>query len=62
MATNRPVYEVRLGRIKACVWANPTERGVRYNVTIARHILLTARCETRVIVLTQLAVPCWSSK
>ena len=29
MATNRPVYEVRLGRIKACVWANQTERGVR---------------------------------
>ncbi len=36
MATNRPVYEVRLGRIKACVWANQTERGVRHNVTLAR--------------------------
>ena len=36
MATNRPVYEVRLGRIKAGVWANQTERGVRHNVTLAR--------------------------
>ena len=40
MATNgkktRPVYEVRLGRIKAAIWENETENGVRHNVTISR--------------------------
>jgi hypothetical protein len=33
---NRPVHEVRLGRIKAAVWANQTEAGVRHNVTVSR--------------------------
>ena len=33
---NRPVHEERLGRIKACVWENPTENGTMYNVTFAR--------------------------
>jgi len=32
----RPVHEVRLGRIKAAIWANTTENGIRHNVTIAR--------------------------
>ena len=32
----RPVYEVRLGRIKAAVWENETENGMRHNVTISR--------------------------
>jgi hypothetical protein len=32
----RPVHEVRLGRIKAAVWANETENGVRHNVTFTR--------------------------
>ena len=35
-ATNRPVHEVRLGRIRAAVWANSTETGIRYNVTVSR--------------------------
>lgn len=35
-ATNRPVHEVRLGRIRAAVWANSTEVGIRYNVTVSR--------------------------
>ncbi len=35
-ATNRPVHEVRLGRIRAAVWANSTESGIRYNVTLSR--------------------------
>jgi hypothetical protein len=35
-ATNRPVHEVRLGRIRAAIWANSTENGVRHNVTISR--------------------------
>jgi hypothetical protein len=32
----RPVHEVRLGRIKAAVWANNTEQGVRYSTTLTR--------------------------
>ena len=35
-ATNRPVHEVRLGRIRAAIWANPTETGIRHNVTVSR--------------------------
>lgn len=33
--TNRP-QEKRLGRIKATIWANQTENGVRHNVTFCR--------------------------
>lgn len=33
---NRPVHEIRLGRIRAAIWANPTETGVRHNVTLCR--------------------------
>jgi len=32
----RPVQEFRLGRIKAAVWANETQLGTRYSVTIVR--------------------------
>jgi hypothetical protein len=32
----KPVHEVRLGRIKAAVWANETQHGTMYNVTISR--------------------------
>ena len=32
----KPVHEVRLGHIKAAVWKNETEAGVRYNVTFSR--------------------------
>ncbi|MFO0796123.1 MAG: hypothetical protein U0804_01535 [Gemmataceae bacterium] len=32
----RPVHEVRLGRVKAAVWANEGEHGVRYSVTVCR--------------------------
>src|SRR5262245_36295875 len=28
-----PAHELRLGRIKAVIWANPSESGTRYNVT-----------------------------
>jgi hypothetical protein len=34
--TNKPVHEVRLGRIKAAVWANTGESGVWYSVVISR--------------------------
>ena len=32
----KPIHEVRLGSIKAAVWRNETESGVRYNVTFSR--------------------------
>jgi hypothetical protein len=32
----RPVHEIRLGRIRAAIWVNTTENGVRHNVTISR--------------------------
>jgi hypothetical protein len=33
---NRPVHELRLGRIRAAIWQNETENGPRHNVTITR--------------------------
>jgi len=37
MKTNtKPIHEVRLGAIKAAVWRNETEVGVRYNATFSR--------------------------
>ena len=35
-AKNRPVHEVRFGRIRAAIWQNETENGPRHNVTITR--------------------------
>lgn len=32
----RPVHEVRLGRVKAAIWANETEHGLRYSVSVCR--------------------------
>jgi len=32
----KPVHEIRLGRIKAAIWANDTDNGTRHNVTITR--------------------------
>ncbi len=32
----RPVHEVRIGRIKAAIWKNSTENGVRFNATLSR--------------------------
>ena len=33
---SKPIHEVRLGAIKAAVWKNETEVGVRYNATFSR--------------------------
>jgi hypothetical protein len=33
---NRPVHEVRLGRIKAAIWENETQNGTRHNVKVTR--------------------------
>jgi len=32
----KPTHEIRLGSIKAAVWKNETEAGVRYNTTFSR--------------------------
>ena len=36
MAQERPVHETRLGKVKAAVWKNETDNGVRYGVTFTR--------------------------
>ena len=33
---NRPVHVVRLRNVRAAIWANDTETGLRYNVTVSR--------------------------
>ena len=35
-SVKRPVHEVRLGRIRAAIWENSTQNGVRHNVTVSR--------------------------
>jgi hypothetical protein len=32
----KPVHEVRLGHVKAAIWANETQNGTRHNVTFTR--------------------------
>ncbi len=32
----KPVHEIRLGCVRAAVWENPTQNGMRHNVTISR--------------------------
>jgi hypothetical protein len=34
---NRPAHEIRLGRIKATIWANQNDNGTWYNVTLSRN-------------------------
>lgn len=33
---NGPLHEIRLGHVKAVIWANETQAGIRHNVTVAR--------------------------
>jgi hypothetical protein len=33
---DKPVHEIRIGAIKAAIWANETTNGTRYNVTLSR--------------------------
>lgn len=35
-ARTRPVHDVRIGPIRAAIWANETESGTRYNATFDR--------------------------
>lgn len=36
METKKPTHEVKVGRAKATIWTNETERGKRYSVTLGR--------------------------
>lgn len=36
MANQKPVHEIRLGKVKAAIWRNETDAGPRYSVTIVR--------------------------
>ncbi len=33
---NRPLHDIRLGRIKCAIWANSTDNGTQYNATFVR--------------------------
>lgn len=35
-SANKPAHEVRMGAIKAAIWANDTQSGLRHNVTFQR--------------------------
>lgn len=35
-SANKPVHEIRMGRIKAAIWENETQNGTRHNVTVQR--------------------------
>ena len=34
--SNHPVQEIRLGRIRASIWENPTEHGTKYSVIFTK--------------------------
>ena len=36
MANQKPIDEVRIGRVKATIWQNGTEDAPRFNVTFSR--------------------------
>jgi len=36
MSKQKPVHEIRLGRVKATIWQNPTDNGTRHNVAVCR--------------------------
>ena len=36
MPKPKPAHEVRLGSVKAAIWKNDTDNGVRYNTTFSR--------------------------
>lgn len=35
-SNNRPVQEIRMGRVKAAIWENETQNGPRFSVTVQR--------------------------
>lgn len=32
----KPEHEIRLGKIRATIWGNPTENGIRYSITMSK--------------------------
>ena len=36
MSKQKPAHEIRLGRVKATIWANETDNGTRHNVSVSR--------------------------
>jgi hypothetical protein len=36
MSSEKPIHEMRVGKIKAAIWADPTDQGTRHNVSLAR--------------------------
>jgi hypothetical protein len=36
MSTTKPVHEIRLGKVKAAIWANSSDQGVWHAVSLAR--------------------------
>ena len=36
MPNQKPVHEIRLGAIKATIWANETSVGIRHSVNVSR--------------------------
>ena len=36
MTNQKPVDEIRIGRVKASIWRNETEEQVRHNITFSR--------------------------
>jgi len=36
MSQDKPIHEMRLGRVKAVIWRNESELGVRYNIKFSR--------------------------
>ena len=34
--SKKPIHEIRLGTVKAAIWPNETDAGVRHNVTFAK--------------------------
>ena len=36
MTKQKPAHEIRLGCVKATIWANETDNGTRHNVSVGR--------------------------
>jgi hypothetical protein len=36
MAKHKPVHDIRIAGIKAAIWENETQNGMRHNVTVCR--------------------------
>ena len=36
MSANPPVHEIRMGKVKACVWENQNDGKTYHNVTVVR--------------------------